>query len=344
MSESHGAAAPLVIAAMAAAVIAACGGAKASASASAGASAKNEEREAHELHTGCEGCHAEIAAEWRSSFHRAAFTDATFQRSLELEDPADRAFCTGCHAPAASRTGVATGVDCAACHGERPRTPEQRRAGTPSRPPARAPHDVTVDAAFGTAKACAPCHEFAFADGRPDLVQKTLSEHAESGFADVSCAACHMPRREGHMDHRFLSGHSPEHLKAAVHVEGSRSGARGARITIRVDAGHAFPTGDMFRRARLLVLAEGELGQIVGSSERAFGRTWGGVTGGIHAGKRSEVGDTRIRGTWSELLDLAPDAPIVRVRYVLSFERVLAMRGPHVAVASTDVIAEGELR
>ncbi len=277
----------------------------------------------------CAGCHAAIAEEWRASFHRTAFSDATFQESLALEETGERAFCTRCHAPAATarRDGVAAGVDCVACH-----------AGA---------HAGGSESAG--ASACASCHEFAFDDGRADLVQKTVSEHAASMYAAVGCAECHMPARDGHMDHRFVSGHAPAQIARAVHVEvarerGGRGGKDGVRVAIRVDAGHAFPTGDMFRRARLLVFAEGAGGQIVADAERTFGRTWGGVRGGEHAGRREQRSDTRIRGTWSELVELeAPAAPIVRVRWMLFYERVIAMRGPHVDLASSDTIVEGEL-
>jgi hypothetical protein len=285
----------------------------------------------------CESCHAAIAGEWRASFHRTAFTDATFQASLALEEPKEHAFCTNCHAPAAAaaaaapgRGGVAAGVDCVACH-------------------ARA-HAGATAGATAAAGTCGGCHEFTFGDGRPDLVQQTVSEHAASGYASVGCAECHMPAREGHKDHRFVSGHAPGQIARAVHVEVVRERAAAnaksdvVRVSIRVDAGHAFPTGDMFRRARLVMFAEGARGEIVADAERAFGRTWGGVQSGAHAGAREQVGDSRIRGSWTELVELeSPSAPIVRVRWTLLYERVVAMRGPHASLASSDTIAEGEL-
>lgn len=289
---------------------------------------------ASEAAASCETCHAAIASEWRASFHRAAFTDATFQASLAMEEPKDHAFCTRCHAPAVTATatatttargGVAVGVDCAACH-------------------ARAHAGAGAGAGTG---ACAGCHQFTFGDGRPDLVQETVSEHVASIYAGVGCAECHMPARDGHKDHRFVSGHAPSQIARAVHVEAARDADRtnALRVVIRVDAGHAFPTGDMFRRARLVVFAEGARGEIVADAERTFGRTWGGVASGEHAGAREQQSDTRIRGTWSEAIDLdATAAPIVRVRWTLIYERVVAMRGPHASVASSDTIAEGELR
>ena len=241
--------------------------------------------------TGCEGCHAAIAEEWQASFHRSAFVDETFQSSLAMEEPKDHAFCNGCHAPAAARAGVAVGVDCVSCHGGSPHEKREANRGSSS---------------------CKTCHEFTFDDGRPELVQKTVSEHAASDFASVPCSQCHMPGRDGHQDHRFLSGHAPERIARALQVRITRGSKESSvRITIHSSAGHAFPTGDMFRRARLVVFAEGARGQIVANAERTFGRTWGGVRGGEHAGARTQLSDTRILGSWQEDVELeAPSAPI----------------------------------
>ncbi len=266
---------------------------------------------------GCASCHAEVAAEWRASFHRSAFSDATFQASLALEEPKDRAFCTNCHAPAQV---ASEGVTCASCHG-------QPHRGKPA----------TVAGA-----SCAGCHEFTF-EGRSELVQKTASEHRGSAFAGTACAACHMPARSGHRDHRFVAGHQPAALAPSVHVSASREGDA-VKVAIRVDAGHDFPTGDMFRRARLLVFAERDDGQIVADAERVFGRTWGSVPRGPEAGARTELSDTRIRGTWQETIPLGADGPVARVRYALVYERLVAASGAHVSVRSSDTLVEGEAR
>lgn len=152
-----------------------------------------------------------------------------------------------------------------------------------------------------------------------------------------------MPVRDGHKDHRFVAGHAPTEMIAnAVHVSLVRASSTSTRVSIRVDAGHAFPTGDMFRRARLQVFAEDARGTIIGDAERIFGRTWGGETTGPHAGRRKETSDTRIRGAHEETIAFdATPGTIARVRWSLVYERVIAMRGPHVELASSDVIAEG---
>lgn len=276
--------------------------------------------------TGCATCHAEIAAEWAASFHHTAFTDATFQASLAMEAPKDRAFCTGCHAP---RGTAEAGVDCASCHGRAFDAPHARGA-----------LPTTVAARVAS---CAPCHEFTFGDGRPELVQKTVSEHAASAHADVACPDCHMPKRGGHRDHRFVAGHAPERVRGAVEVAATRAGPRSLRVTIRSATGHAFPTGDMFRRVRLQVFAEGTRGEILADAERAFERTWSGVDGDAHPAARTQTSDSRIAGRWEEVVELDAASPIARVRWQLHYDRVLAARGEQRVVVSSDLLHEGEV-
>ena len=254
----------------------------------------------------CSACHAAIASEHDASFHAVAFTDRTFQESLSLEDPKEHAFCIGCHAPA----GAKAGVGCGSCHTK--------------------PHEKEI------AVSCATCHEFAFDDTRAELVQKTESEHQASAFAGVACTSCHMPKSGGHANHHFVSGHDPSRIASAIQVTATRA-HDAVSFTIRADVGHAFPTGDMFRRARLEVFADNRDGAIVADAERTFGRTW---TGDL-AGRRTQATDTRIRGAWSETIPMS--GAIARVRWQLIYERILAVRGPHARIASRDVIAEGVL-
>lgn len=276
----------------------------------------------------CAACHGDVAKEHDQSFHRVAFTDGTYQASLALEEPKVHAFCNGCHAP----DGPNDGVGCIACHGA---TPKAVRANRPGAKPA--PHALTVDATFGTEAACASCHQFEFDDGRSDLVQRTLEEHAQSELAGSPCQQCHMAERGARRKHVFDSGHSLAWLKGSQKVDAKRRGPNDVALSIASYAGHAFPTGDMFRRVRLLVFGEREDGAIVASAERTFGRTWGADA----LGRRKELTDTRIRGTFRETFHLDADAPIARVRYVLLFERVLAQRADDVVLVSSDTIAEG---
>jgi len=112
--------------------------------------------------------------------------------------------------------------------------------------------------ATSPAGACKNCHEFAFPDSAlrrsPLLMQSTVSEHAASSAAAQTCADCHMPvtlTRPGerpHRDHRFRASRDPEFLRRALTVSAQR-GPGVVRFTLRSQGvGHAFPTGDLFRR------------------------------------------------------------------------------------------------
>jgi hypothetical protein len=116
---------------------------------------------------------------------------------------------------------------------------------------AAAPHPVERSPEFAGAGACAGCHEFkfpgAFGDEAGDHMQTTVREHTEVG-GDESCADCHMPLVEGARSHTFAAVRDPAWLRAnlvatATHAEGT------LRVTLaQPRPGHAFPTGDLFRR------------------------------------------------------------------------------------------------
>jgi hypothetical protein len=173
----------------------------------------------------CEGCHAREAVAWRGSLHRASHSDAAYQRAFALEP---LPFCTACHAPEASPESpeparAALGVGCVTCH----------ERGRPTR-------------------SCASCHEFDFPDGHAKM-QLTATEHRASMHRDRSCMDCHMPKRDGGADHRFASARDETWLRRAARVAALRTNVG---VTFRFaprDVGHAFPTGDLFRRLRVVV-------------------------------------------------------------------------------------------
>jgi hypothetical protein len=192
----------------------------------------------------CEGCHAEIAGEWRVSLHRQAHGDPVYQRAFSREP---LPFCTGCHAPEADPAepgpspAHALGVGCVTCH-------------------AIDRSHATAGAAPSETSECAGCHEFAF-PGTAEKMQLTATEHRASPRASVACATCHMPRvttgGRAHASHRFEASHDPELVRRAARITAARSG-RKVTFTFTPDqVGHAFPTGDLFRRLRLVVELEG---------------------------------------------------------------------------------------
>ena len=77
-----------------------------------------------------------------------------------------------------------------------------------------------------------------------------------------------------HRSHAFLGGHDAALVKSAVDVEAERS-ANGARITITPrELGHAFPTGDLFRRLEVSAEAIGPEWQVVARERRYLTRHW----------------------------------------------------------------------
>lgn len=211
----------------------------------------------------CEACHAAEARAWRSSHHRSAFVDRAFQRALSAEPSG---FCRGCHAPEADpRVATAQaahdiGVGCVSCHldaaGAVLAVP---RDGTDD---TRAPHAIVRAPEMASEQACAGCHEFSFpGDPRQSddaFMQTTVREHGRSPSSSRACAACHMPSVDGRRDHGFANVRDPAWLRDALTVEVARGEGDAITITLAQKlAGHAFPTGDLFRRLEVGAVYEG---------------------------------------------------------------------------------------
>lgn len=239
--------------------------------------------EAAALNRTCEGCHVDIATEWRASLHARAHTDAVYQRAFAIEP---LPFCQGCHAPEADPSAAVPasaanlGVACVTCHvlsgeiaGARPRADARQ-------PAALSPHPVLRDARLEASAACAGCHEFAFPDSsarhRAELMQSTVSEHARSNERDSACADCHMPRTSaGHRSHAFPGGRDEALVKSAVTVRAERVSSGSVRISLAPQkTGHAFPTGDLFRRLEVSAEAIGGEWQVLASERRYLTRHW----------------------------------------------------------------------
>lgn len=238
--------------------------------------------EASALNASCTACHPQIAAEWRSSFHARSEHDEAYQRAFALEP---LPFCQGCHAPETNAfqpvpaLAADLGVGCVTCHV----VGDHLLATANVNARAAAPHAVTRTPEFATARACAACHEFAFPDaalrGEPELMQATLAEHAHSSARGVACASCHMPSvgvgQARHRSHAFPGGHSPDFVSSALGVRAERSAATTLRLVLStVGVGHAFPTGDLFRRLEISAEAVGSDAQVVTSERRYLTRHW----------------------------------------------------------------------
>ncbi len=230
----------------------------------------------------CGACHREIAEQWARSQHRSAWTDPVFQAAFQLEP---MPFCRHCHAPLAPTgrepRGLAAsdGISCAVCH-VREGAVHGSGEGRGDAAGSRAPHPVRTDARFAQSAYCAPCHQFNFpaeavlggqlfdshAPMQDTFGEWSRSEHARS---NTRCHDCHMPWRTApdgtrYRDHSFPGGRDPALLAraATVSVIARRASPEG-RVTVRTqvqgaDVGHAFPTGDLFRRLELTVWIDDE--------------------------------------------------------------------------------------
>lgn len=284
--------------------------------------------------TSCAQCHGEIAAEWRSSLHASAWTDPVFQAAYVREP---LAFCRNCHAPLHEGdrpTGIAArdGVSCIVCH---VRGGEILGTGTAG---SRAPHPVKVVPALDTSAYCGSCHEFGFHTGEletAELQQSTLSEwraRVGDGRTTATCQSCHMPSvatgGAPHRAHGFTVQKDLATIAKAVRVDVStrRDGER-----VLLDAtllpgniGHAFPTGDLYRRLELRAWLddEGNAAKLVYA--RAFGdrplppealAKLSPSKGPVLKTERFETSDTRVGEdpTTTRTLDLTPLGADTRV-------------------------------
>jgi len=306
-----------------------------------------------ELNRGCVNCHREIATEWQASLHATAYTHAEFQRALQVEP---LPVCKGCHAPDTNpeaRDNPAVqrlGVSCVTCH-----VVAGDIVAVPGTSPAKT-HPVLRRASFATVQACANCHQFAFpgeSSRSPlNLMQSTVNEFLVQGGSEMGCSGCHMPQMEaGHRSHRFDVTRNSAFLQAALRVAAVRKDNHHVelRLTPR-HVGHAFPTGDLFRRLTVEVEALGpEYSRVEAHAQcltREFETTI--TAGGVK--HRRPVSDTRIPASGimpPMVFEWVNDISQYPVLYRVLYQRVQhpGMVGqPDAEVAGEVELASGELR
>lgn len=287
----------------------------------------------------CVACHADVASEWSHSLHRQSYTDPMFQVALAREH--EPAFCRSCHAPEANPRSVPStregeaGVACVSCHVTQVggQVDEVLAAPKSGADDSHVPHALRREPEFASVDACARCHEFWFPSGGRSghelKMQRTVAEHARSAFASESCQACHMgPARSGgkvHRGHRFAVVGQPGTLRAAVAIDASRP--EPGRVVIELEprlVGHAFPTGDLFRR--LAVEVHSADGGPAWSDQRLLARHFGGQRVGAGNVITVERDDDRVGiGSGPRVVEFAlpvelHDRPVT---WLLIHERVL---------------------
>lgn len=305
--------------------------------------------ERQRLNRTCTSCHVEIAGEWaRSEHHRSA--DAVFGAALSREP---LRFCEQCHAPEAPTSLAATGalgelgVACVTCHDpsdQRARVPEER---LPALHPA-------VAKATGV-DACKSCHEFEFPGERQqrELFQATVTEQERSSYAGAGCSGCHMPsvagRAKAHASHAFAASRSAQAQREAVRVVAERTSATSLRLSLTSrGVGHAYPTGDLFRRLAIRAEARGPDFAVVGRAERFLARHFSDARTGPRTTERRVEHDDRLLPGETRVVDLelGADATGRELYYELRLERVLHMNPAFEAsarVESDELLASGVL-
>jgi hypothetical protein len=307
----------------------------------------------------CTDCHAEIADEWQRSLHRRSWQDDVFQSAYAVEP---LAFCRGCHAPGSdpgklpAAEAAASGVDCVTCH--------VQRGGVvgPGTHAAKADHPVFADTRMATSDACSGCHQFNFPPSArqivPQAMQSTAHEHEVSRFADTPCQSCHMPTvGDGHSTHRshdFSVLGNREMIRGAATVTASRVGADQVAIAIAPGAiGHAFPTGDMFRRLEVRAEIRSERGEALSRLEPVtLGRRFADVPrpGPEPSFQRVQTGDDRVpapgTGAPRRVLFTVPPSSATLLHYQVVYQRMSApMASTYRVDRALDevIVAEGDI-
>ncbi len=284
---------------------------------------------------GCERCHAEIAAEQAGSLHRSAWTNDYFARAYALE-PAP--FCRKCHAPGAdparepSLAEKHAGVGCTSCHVAGDAVVGARGAAA-----REGGHAVLGDPRLATAAACGGCHQFSF-PGPPGAatgpMQDTLGEHARSIGAATPCQQCHMPEVQGaggatHRSHAFQVQGDRAMLGRAVTVTRASLDRGLVRVTLAPGAiGHAFPTGDLFRRVEVRAYPVDSAGRrLAAGSVAVLERTFSATPVGHDALVQVERSDTRLAAATSSdpasrEITLVVPATTRRAHYAIVWQRL----------------------
>jgi hypothetical protein len=307
----------------------------------------------------CTDCHAEIGEEWRNSLHRRSWQDTVFQSAYTVEP---LAFCRGCHAPgsdpakAPTAAAAEAGVDCVTCH--------VQRGGIvgPGGHTANADHPVFADTRWATASACSGCHQFDFPKSSrqvvPQAMQSTAHEHELSRFADIPCQSCHMPVvGEGlslHRSHDFSVLGNPDLIRGAATVEATRVAADRVAVTITArSVGHAFPTGDMFRRLEVRAESRNARGDTLARlAPVVLARRFADVPRSASdlSFQRVQVGDDRVpapgAGAPRRVLFTVPPGPNEFLHFQVVYQR---MSAPMASTFRVDraldeiVVAEGDV-
>ncbi len=241
----------------------------------------------------CAACHPNDHADWKSSVHGQAFTNALFQDSFRIE-PA--VWCVRCHAPLEeqampglkTQVGIvdpaapdppqkkalrAEGINCAACHIRDGFIYTASKSGAEKGEPY---HPMKYSAYLKSSEFCAGCHQFNFPYFDKDRViaygpapmQDTYHEWRASPVSlAITCNECH----GSPADHKVYGPHTPGWIEKKVTISARRLKSDLILVHLTLHGiPHSFPTGDLFRGIDFDVEAGGRR-----IGRRTFGRKTG---------------------------------------------------------------------
>jgi len=133
------------------------------------------------------------------------------------------------------------------------------------------------------------------------------------------------PSGRAHRSHAFSAQRDPAVLRAVVTASATR--APGDAVEVRLAAkgvGHAFPTGDLFRRLEVVAEAVGPDQNSVASDERHLSRRFGHVNAASGRFVKVTVADTRLQPGVEAVVRLAlgPAARAFPIAWRVSYQRV----------------------
>jgi hypothetical protein len=179
-------------------------------------------------------------------------------------------------------------------------------------------------------------------------MQLTMTEHARSDFSATSCSGCHMPRtgEKKHASHLFAASRDKTILLRALTVTARRVSARSIELVLSPSGvGHAFPTGDLFRRLVVGVERTNASGERIDFERRVLGRVFE-----MEGGRQMQRADTRPGAPDQRearvSFDLAPagEEERARVRWFVEYQRVADVRGDVASIEESIVVAEGTVQ
>lgn len=258
----------------------------------------------------CAVCHAEIAAEWRTSVHSQAWIDPQYQ--VEIGKSGNRWLCLNCHTPLRvqqDRLAVGLenddverpilvdnpaydaalrdeGITCAACHVRQGVIYGPGLGGNP-------PHPVVADPDYRSGALCERCHQATatYPGKNFTCVFNTGDEWRAGPYDDegTTCVDCHMPPVERPVavggEPKRVGRHwwrgagipkiegrypPPEANRFGLGLASEIDGDVLVVTATNANAGHMLPSGDPERKVEVRVGFDGE----EPSSVAIFGQEW----------------------------------------------------------------------